>query len=73
MKKTIISLVLMLIAVCGWAQKVWENPTSFFDDPYYEIKVSKVELLDKETIVHLNVRCVDMFQLDKGIYIPNDS
>ena len=31
MKKTIISLVLLLIAICGWAQKVWEDPTSFID------------------------------------------
>ena len=56
MKKTIVSLVLTLIATYGWAQKVWEKPTSFFDDPNYEIKVSKVEFLDKETIVHLNVK-----------------
>lgn len=69
MKKTIISLVLMLIAVCGWAQKVWENPTSFFDDPYYEIKVSKVELLDKETIVHLNVKNPGSFQFAKQTYL----
>ena len=69
MKKTIISLVLTLIAVCGWAQKVWENPTSFFDDPYYEIKVSKVELLDKETIVHLNVKNPGSFQFAKQTYL----
>ena len=69
MKKTIVSLVLMLIAVCGWAQKVWENPTSFFDDPYYEIKVSKVELLDKETIVHLNVKNPGSFQFAKQTYL----
>ena len=70
MKKTIISLVLLLIAVCGWAQKVWENPTSFCDDgPYGGIKVSKVEFSDKETVVHLNVRCIDEFQFDKRIYL----
>lgn len=70
MKKTIISLVLLLIAVCGWAQKVWENPTSFCDDgPYGGIKVRSVEFSEKETIVHLNVRCIDEFQFAKGIYI----
>ncbi|MBQ4449045.1 MAG: TlpA family protein disulfide reductase [Prevotella sp.] len=69
MKKTVVSLVLMLIAVCGWAQKVWEKPTSFFDDPYYEIKVSKVELLDKETIVHLNVKNPGTFQFAKQTYL----
>ena len=69
MKKTIISLVLMLIATYGWAQKVWEKPTSFFDNPYYEIKVSKVELLDKETIVHLNVKNPGSFQFAKQTYL----
>lgn len=69
MKKTIISLVLMLIAICGWAQKVWDKPASFFDNPYYEIKVSKVELLDKETIVHLNVKNPGTFQFAKQTYL----
>ena len=69
MKKTIISLVLMLIAICGWAQKVWETPTSFFDDPNFDIKVSKVELLDKETIVHLNVKNPGTFQFAKQTYL----
>ena len=69
MKKTIITLVLMLVAICGWAQKVWEKPTSFFDNPYYEIKVSKVELLDKETIVHLNVKNPGTFQFAKQTYL----
>ena len=55
----------MLIAICGWAQKVWETPTSFFDDPNFDIKVSKVELLDKETIVHLNVKNPGTFQFAK--------
>ena len=54
MKKTIISLLLLLIAVCGWAQKVWENPTSFFYySDYFNIKVSKVEFSEKETVIHL--------------------
>ena len=69
MKKTIISLVLMLIVTYGWAQKVWEKPTSFFDDPNYEIMVSKVELLDKETIVHLNVKNPGSFQFAKQTYL----
>ena len=69
MKKTIVSLVFMLIAVCGWAQKVWETPTSFFDDPYCQIKVTKVELLDKETIVHLNVKNPGTFQFAKQTYL----
>ena len=43
---------------------------AFCDDgPYGSIKVSKVEFSEKETIVHLNVRCVGVFQFGKGIYI----
>ena len=53
MKKTIISLLLLLIAVCGWAQKVWENPTSscYYSD-YINIKVTKVEFSEKETVLY---------------------
>lgn len=72
MKKTIISLVLMLIAICGWAQKVWENPTSFFAKAdYSNIKVSKVEFLDKETVVHINFlsRGQMAFQFAKETYL----
>ena len=72
MKKTIISLVLMLIAVCGWAQKVWEKPTSFFDqEVYYNIKVSKVDFSDKETVVHLNLLSQGQmaFQFAKETYL----
>lgn len=72
MKKTIISLVLMLIAVCGWAQKVWEKPTSFFaKDDFSDIKVSKVEFLDKKTVVHINFlsRGQSAFQFVKETYL----
>ena len=76
MKKTIISLVLLLIAVCGWAQKVWEKPTSFFGkDPYFDIKVCKVEFLDKETVLHLDViGSGGRFQFAKETYLktPDD-
>ena len=70
MKQTFLSLLFLLVAVCGWAQKVWENPTSFCDGSQYgSIKVCKVDFFDKETVVHLNVRHIDVFQLGKGIYI----
>ena len=56
MKQIFLSLLLLLIATCGWAQKVWEKPTSFYgDDPYFDFKVCKVEFLDKETVLHLDV------------------
>ena len=69
MKKSIMSLVLLLIATCGWAQKVWENPTSFFDYHHIEMKVSKVELLENETVVHLNVENHGRFQFVKETYL----
>ena len=54
MKQTFLSLLFLLIATYGWAQKVWENPTSlFFYSDYFDIKVSKVELSEKETVLHL--------------------
>ena len=71
MKKSIMSLVLLLIATCGWAQKVWENPTSFFaKSPYFDIKVCKVELMDKETVLHLDVMSQGgRFQFVKETYL----
>ncbi len=72
MKKTIISLVLMLIAICGWAQKVWDKPASFFaKGDFSDIKVSKVEFLDKETVVHINFlsRGQGAFQFVKETYL----
>ncbi len=59
MKKTIISLVLLLIAVCGWAQKVWETPRSFYDKhSASNLKVTKVDFANDETIVHLTVETI---------------
>ena len=72
MKKTIISLVLMLIATYGWAQKVWDKPASFFaKGDFSDIKVSKVEFLDKETVVHINFlsRGQSAFQFVKETYL----
>ena len=72
MKKTIISLVLMLIAICGWAQKVWDKPASFFaKGDFSDIKVSKVDFYDKETVVHINYlsRGQGAFQFVKETYL----
>ena len=72
MKKTIISLVLLLIAVCGWAQKVWENPTSFFDNSSTcNLKVTKVDFSNEETVVHLTVETIPhyWFLLVKESYL----
>ena len=77
MKQTFLSLLFLLIATCGWAQKVWEKPTSFFaKSPYFDIKVCKVELMDKETVLHLDVMSQGgRFQFVKETYLktPGDS
>ena len=56
MKKTILSLLLLLTAVGSWAQKVWNKP-SFEPNPYSShINITDVEFKPKETILHLNFR-----------------
>ncbi len=72
MKKTIISLVLLLIAVCGWAQKVWETPLSFFDRrSTCNLQVTKVDFSNEETVVHLTVETIPhyWFMFDKKSYL----
>jgi thiol-disulfide isomerase/thioredoxin len=53
MKKTIISLMLLLIATCGWAQKVWKTTTSFCDNDILSLTAQDVEFKQDETILHL--------------------
>ena len=56
MKKTILSLLLLLTAFGSWAQKVWNKP-SFEPNPYSShINITDVEFKPKETILHLNFR-----------------
>ena len=71
MKKTIISFVLLLIATCSWAHKVWKNPTSFFVEEIFltDIKVNEVEFTDKETIVHLRVLSDEEFRFKKETFL----
>ena len=72
MKKSIMSLLLLLIAVCGWAQKVWETPRSFFDKrPTCNLKVTKVDFSNEETVVHLTVETIPhyWFMFDKKSYL----
>ena len=56
MKKTIISLMSLLIATCSWAQKVWNNPYSFCDKKDCHLKAKEVEFKKDETIVHMSVK-----------------
>ena len=56
MKKTIISLLLLLIAVGSWAQKTWNKP--LFEPNRYssKINITEVEFKPNETILHLNLK-----------------
>jgi len=55
-KKIIITLLLILTTVNGWAQKVWTNPY-FLNEPHgYQFDVNEVEFLNDETVLHITVR-----------------
>ena len=55
-KKTIITLLLMLIAVSGWAQKVWTNP-GYRNEPHgFQFDVNEVEFRNDETVLHITVK-----------------
>ena len=61
MKKTILSLLLLLTAVGSWAQKVWNKP-SFEPNQYSShINITDVEFKPKETILHLNFKYNHIF------------
>ena len=56
MKKVATSLLLMLIAIGSWAQKVWNNPS--FEQNLYSsnLNITDVEFKPNETILHLNIK-----------------
>ena len=61
MKKTILSLLLLLTTVGSWAQKVWNKP-SFEPNQYSShINITDVEFKPKETILHLNFKYNHIF------------
>lgn len=55
MRQTIITLCLLLTAVCGWAQKVWNNPYSFCEQKRFKLVPQEVEFKQDETIIHMSV------------------
>ena len=64
-KKTIITLLLAIVALTGWAKEkvqVWENPTIEYGtcngDGYFNLAldVTKVEMKDAETVVYITAR-----------------
>ena len=56
MKKTLFSLLLLLIAIGSWAQKTWNKP--LFEPNRYssKINITEVEFKPNETILHLNLK-----------------
>ena len=55
-KKAIITLLLVLIAVGGWAQKVWTNP-GYRNEPHgFQFDVNEVEFRNDETVLHITVK-----------------
>ena len=55
MKKAIITTLLVLIALAGQAQKtiVWEKPSAFMGRSNGEFVITKVELKQTETVLHI--------------------
>ena len=55
MKKAIITAMFVLVALAGQAQKqvVWENPSAFMGASNSEFKITKVELKQTETVLHI--------------------
>ena len=75
MKKTIITILLALVAVAGQAKKtiVWENPAiGYSDKPYFEIH--KVELTKEKTALHVCVRLMPglNFRIKSACYLQSD-
>lgn len=56
MKKTIITLCMVLTATCGWAQNVWNNVSSYCDNDRLSLTATEVEFKQDETIIHLHVQ-----------------
>ena len=54
-KRTIITLLLALIAMAGQAQKqvVWEKPSAFMGTYSSKFEITKVELKQTETVLHI--------------------
>ena len=73
-KKTIITILLALIAMAGQAKQktiVWENPAiGYSDKPYFEIH--KVELTREKTALHVRVFLVPEFRIKSACYLQSD-
>ena len=56
MKKTIYTAMLALMSLTGWAQKtvVWEKPSAFMGQSNAEFEITKVEMKQTETLLHVH-------------------
>ena len=55
-KQAIITLLLILTTVNGWAQKVWNNP-GYRNEPHgFQFDVNEVEFHPDETVLHITIR-----------------
>jgi len=55
-KRAIISLLLVLVAMTGWGQKVWTNPGYRNVPKGFQFDVNEVEFRPNETVLHITVR-----------------
>lgn len=59
-KQIIITILLILVAMVGQARKtvVWENPTAFIGESKVRFEITKVELKETETVMHITVNFI---------------
>lgn len=73
MKSIILTALLALISMTGWAQKqvVWENPSAFMGSYNGEFKITKAELKSDETVLHIiaNYQPHSWIRFDKNSYL----
>lgn len=55
-KQTIITILLLLTTVNGWAQKIWTNPSYRNEPQGFQFDVKEVEFLKDETVLHITVK-----------------
>ena len=57
MKRTIITFVLAVVTMMAMGQKsvVWENPSAFMGRYNSEFVITKVEMKQTETVLHVDV------------------
>ena len=70
--KTIITLLLALVALTGQAKDIiWENPSAFMGSYNGEFKITKAELKSNETVLHIiaNYEPHSWIRFDKNSYL----